>query len=38
MKGYNIDIGYVGYINGKYYLFASEAEYIEMYLEYNKED
>ena len=24
--------------NGKYYLFASEAEYVEMYLEYNVED
>ena len=32
MKGYNTDIGYFGYVNGEYMLFASEADYLE-YLE-----
>ena len=32
MKGYNIDNGYMGYVNGSYLLFASEADYIE-YME-----
>lgn len=27
MKGYSIDDGYMGYVNGRYMLFASEAEY-----------
>ena len=29
MKGYYTDTGYMGFVNGKYMLFASEADYIE---------
>jgi len=29
MKGYSIDDGYMGFVNGRYMLFASEAEYRE---------
>lgn len=29
MKGYNIDNGYMGYVDGEYILFASEADYRE---------
>ena len=29
MKGYSIECGYMGYVNGSYMLFASEADYIE---------
>lgn len=29
MKGYNTDDGYMGYVDGKYILFASEADYLE---------
>lgn len=29
MKGYNTDNGYMGYVDGKYILFASEADYLE---------
>ncbi len=29
MKGYTTDNGYMGYVNGKYILFASESEYYE---------
>lgn len=36
MKGYNTSYGYMGYVNGKYMLFASEKEYIE-YMEVNYE-
>ena len=32
MKGYVISDGYMGYVNGSYLLFASEADYIE-YME-----
>lgn len=32
MKGYTVGSGYMGYINGRYFLFASEAEYRE-YME-----
>ncbi len=32
MKGYNTNNGYMGYVNGKYILFASENEYFE-YME-----
>lgn len=32
MKGYHVDNGYMGYVAGHYYLFASEADYLE-YLE-----
>lgn len=29
MKGYNTDHGYMGYVSGKYLLFASESDYYE---------
>lgn len=32
MKGYEIGSGYMGYVDGEYVLFASEADYIE-YME-----
>lgn len=32
MKVYTVSRGYMGYINGKYYLFANEEEYRE-YME-----
>ena len=32
MKGYIVGNGYMGYINGRYYLFANEADYGE-YME-----
>ena len=30
MKGYNTDNGYMGYVDGEYILFASEADYREL--------
>ena len=33
MKGYYTAYGYMGYVNGKYQLFATEAEYIEYITE-----
>ena len=32
MKGYNVHNGYMGYVDGRYLLFASESDYME-YLE-----
>ena len=32
MKGYNTEKGYMGYVEGGYMLFASEAEYYD-YME-----
>ena len=32
MKGYNTSNGYMGYVEGKYILFASEQEYFELSL------
>lgn len=32
MKGYTTEAGYMGYVNGRYMLFASEREYQE-YME-----
>ena len=32
MKGYHTESGYMGYVNGSYVLFASEADYRE-YME-----
>ena len=32
MKGYNTPDGYMGYVDGKYMLFASEADYAD-YME-----
>ena len=29
MNGYNTDNGYMGYVDGEYILFASEADYRE---------
>lgn len=29
MKGYYVDAGYMGYVEGKYILFASETDYRE---------
>lgn len=29
MKGYIVPSGYMGYVNGKYMLFATELDYIE---------
>ena len=29
MKGYNTDNGYMGYVDGEYILFASEADSLE---------
>lgn len=37
IKGYYISTGYMGYLDGKYRLFATEAEYLEIVRE-EKED
>lgn len=29
MKGYVTDSGYMGYVDGRYVLFASESDYVE---------
>ena len=29
MKGYVTDTGYMGYVDGRYVLFASESDYVE---------
>lgn len=29
MKGYIVNAGYMGYVNGEYILFASEEDYLE---------
>lgn len=29
MKGYVVDSGYMGYVDGEYMLFADEADYFE---------
>ena len=34
MKGYVIDCGYMGYVNGEYMLFADEQDYRESYNEF----
>lgn len=31
MKGYSVTDGYMGYVDGKYMLFASEADYREYF-------
>ena len=33
MKGYYVPAGYMGYYNGKYMLFASERDYLDMFDE-----
>lgn len=32
MKGYTVESGYMGYVNGVYMLFASEKDYLD-YIE-----
>lgn len=29
MKGYAVESGYMGYVNGEYMLFASETDYMD---------
>lgn len=36
MKGYPTHEGYLGYINGRYMLFATEDDYKEYYLEHTE--
>lgn len=31
MKGYIVEAGYMGYVNGGYMLFANEADYLEYF-------
>ena len=38
MKGYVTMAGYMGYINGRYILFATEEDYIEAYKELNNKN
>jgi len=39
MKGFYTGYLYCGFIDGRYYMFASEQDYIEAYNDYyNKED
>ncbi len=33
MKGYDVQAGYMGYVDGEYMLFASESEYFEFIRE-----
>lgn len=33
MKGYIVESGYMGYVDGQYVLFADESDYAEMYEE-----
>ena len=33
MKGYVVENGYMGYLDGKYVLFAGESDYEEVYGE-----
>ena len=33
MKGYVVDCGYMGFMDGNYYLFADESDYEEAYIE-----
>ena len=33
MKGYVVDSGYMGYLNGEYVLFADEQDYREVFEE-----
>lgn len=37
MKGYDVDAGYMGYVDGAYILFANEADYRE-YVEVTVDD
>lgn len=29
MKGYTVETGYMGYVDGEYMLFADESDYVE---------
>ena len=33
MKGYVVDAGYMGYVDGRYMLFANEDDYLEYFSE-----
>lgn len=33
MKGYVVDSGYMGFVDGRYVLFADESDYVETYKE-----
>ena len=33
VKGYNVSIGYYGYVNGEYMLFATENDYLDYIAE-----
>lgn len=33
MKGYAVESGYMGYVNGTYMLFASETDYVDYMAE-----
>lgn len=33
MKGYTVDNGYMGYLDGGYQLFADESDYRDAYME-----
>ncbi len=33
MKGYNTELGYMGLVEGKYVLFASEGDYLDYLTE-----
>jgi len=33
VKGYNVSIGYYGYVDGNYILFASESDYLDYVAE-----
>lgn len=33
MKGYTVDNGYMGYLEGAYFLFADESDYRDAYCE-----
>ena len=37
MKGYTVESGYMGFVDGEYFLFADENDYKEQYEE-NKRD
>ena len=38
MKGFYTNYYYCGWIDGKYYMFTSEQDYIEAYNDYYKEE
>jgi hypothetical protein len=37
MKGYTVESGYMGFLDGRYYLFADESDYRETFLEQEEE-